>query len=105
MSYSKQFIQKIGFKDVFTQNLNFSGTLNITPKWQMGVNGYYNVSLAQIMPLSFSISRDLHCWQMSINITPIGYNHNRYFSITISPKSPLLRDLKVNRTRSFYNGL
>jgi len=103
MSYSKQFIQKIGFKDVFTQNLNFSGTLNITPKWQMGLNGYYNISLGQLNPLTMSISRDLHCWQMSINVTPLGIY--RYFSINISPKSPLLRDLKVNRTRSFYNGL
>jgi lipopolysaccharide assembly outer membrane protein LptD (OstA) len=103
MAYSKQFIQKIGFKDVFTQNLNFSGTLNITPKWQMGINGYYNISLGQLNPLTMSISRDLHCWQMSINVTPLGIY--RYFSINISPKSPLLRDLKVNRTRSFYNGL
>lgn len=103
LTYSKQFLRDIGFKNVFTQNLNFSGTLNITPKWQMGINGYYNVSLGQLNPLSFSISRDLHCWQMSINITPLGIY--RYFSINISPRSALLRDLKISRTRSFYNGL
>jgi hypothetical protein len=103
LSYSKQFLREIGFKNVFTQNMNFSGTLNITPKWQMGVTGYYNVSLGQLNPLSLSISRDLHCWQMSINVTPLGIY--RYFSINISPKSPLLRDLKINRTRSFYSGL
>ena len=103
LAYSKQFIQGIGFTNNFSQNLNFSGTLNITPKWQMAVNGYYNVTLGQLNPLSMSISRDLHCWQMSINITPLGIY--RYFSINISPKSPLLRDLKINRTRSFYNGL
>lgn len=103
LAYSKQFIRGIGFTNNFSQNLNFSGTLNITPKWQMAVNGYYNVTLGQLNPLSMSISRDLHCWQMSINITPLGIY--RYFSINISPKSPLLRDLKINRTRSFYNGL
>lgn len=103
LSYSKQFVQKVGFKDNFSQNLNFSGTLNITPKWQMAVNGYYNLSLGQLNPLSLSVSRDLHCWQMSINVTPLGIY--RYFSINISPKSPLLRDLKINRTRSFYNPL
>jgi lipopolysaccharide assembly outer membrane protein LptD (OstA) len=103
MSYSKQFLRDIGFKNVFTQNLNFTGTLNITPKWQMAINGYYNISLGQLNPLSMSISRDLHCWQMSISIAPLGIY--RYFSINISPKSPLLRDLKINRTRSFYNPL
>ena len=100
---SKVFYFGSGFKSLFTQNLNFGGTLNLTPKWQMGINGYYNVSLGQLNPLSLSISRDLHCWQMSINMTPLGIY--RYFSINISPKSPLLRDLKINRTRSFYNGL
>lgn len=102
-AYSKQFLQGIGFTNNFSQNVNFSGTLNITPKWQMAINGYYNISLGQLNPLSMSISRDLHCWQMSINVTPLGIY--RYFSINISPKSPLLRDLKINRTRSFYNGL
>jgi hypothetical protein len=104
LSYSKFFnLKKQGFTGVFTQNLNFGGTLNITPKWQMGINGYYNISQGQITPLTMSISRDLHCWQMSINISPLGLY--RYYSINLSPKSPILRDLKVNRTRSFYNGL
>ena len=103
LSYSKFFdLKKKGFTGTFTQNLNFGGTLNITPKWQMGLNGYYNISQGKINPLTMSISRDLHCWQMSISITPIGIY--RYYSINISPKSPILRDLKVNRTRSFYNG-
>lgn len=103
LSFSKRFVINSGFKTTFSQNVNFGGTLNLTPKWQVGINGYYNLSLGQLNPLSLSISRDLHCWQMSINMSPIG--NYRYFSINISPKSPLLRDLKINRTRSFYNGL
>ncbi|HUZ61126.1 MAG TPA: putative LPS assembly protein LptD [Hanamia sp.] len=106
LSYSfaltKQFIYGSGFKSNFSQNLNFSGTLNITPKWQMAINGFYNVSLGQLNPLTMSMSRDLHCWQMSINVTPLGIY--RYFSINLSPKSSLLQDLKINRTRSFYSG-
>jgi len=87
------------FDKTFSQNINFGGTLNLTPKWQMGINGYYNVTLGTLEPLSLSISRDLHCWQMSINISPIGLH--RYFSINISPKSPMLRDLKINKTQQF----
>lgn len=102
MTYNKLFFKGI-FKNQFSQNLNFNGTLNITPKWQMGITGYYNISIGQLNPLTLSISRDLHCWQMSINMTPLGLYH--YYSISISPKSPLLRDLKINRTRSYYNGL
>ncbi len=104
LNYQKSFDSKNkAFKGKLTQNLNFGGTLNVTPKWQMGVQGYYNISQAQINMLTMSISRDLHCWQMSISISPIGIS--RYYSINLSPKSPILRDLKVNRTRSFFNGL
>ena len=102
LSISKNFVIGQGFKSIFSQNINFGGTLNLTPKWQIGINGYYNVTLGQLNPLSLSISRDLHCWQMSINMSPIG--NYRFFSINISPKSPILRDLKINRTRSFYSG-
>jgi hypothetical protein len=104
LSYLKSFdVKSQSFIGAFTQNLQFGGTLNITPKWQMGMQGYLNISSGKIEPLSMSISRDLHCWQMSISITPLGLY--RYYSINISPKSPLLRDLKINRTRSFNTGL
>ena len=70
-------------------------------KWKIGLNGYYDVKNGDMQSLTASISRDLHCWQMSINVTPIGYTH--FFSITINPKSAILQDLKVNRTKYFYN--
>ncbi|MEO6818323.1 MAG: putative LPS assembly protein LptD [Ginsengibacter sp.] len=99
--YNKTFVLNSGFQNSFAQNIIFGGSLALTKKWQMQVNGAYNITESTLIPLSFSISRDLHCWQMSISGSPIGFN--RYFSINISPKSPLLRDLKINRTRSFSN--
>jgi hypothetical protein len=47
------------------------------------------------------LSRELHCWQLAINIVPIG--PFRSFNVSISPRSAILRDLKVNRSRTFYN--
>ena len=38
---------------------------------------------------------------MAINISPVG--RYKFFNLTISPKSGLLRDLKVNRTRYFVD--
>jgi len=57
--------------------------------------------LVRLMELSLNISRDMHCWQMSINVTPVGYSH--FFNFTISPKAGLLQDLKINKTKYFYN--
>ena len=90
-----------GYKGSVSQNVNWNGTLNLTPKWQMGLSGSYNISLKQLGLISMYLTREMHCWQMSINISPVG--NSRYFNISISPKSGLLRDLKINRTRYFYD--
>ena len=103
LTLDRSFFIGQGFKNRVSQNVSFNGTLNLTSKWQLAISGSYNISLAQLVPLSLSVSRDLHCWQMSINVSPVGYN--RFFSINISPKSPILRDLKINRTRQIFTGL
>ena len=67
----------------------------------MGLSGYYDLHALEMQSLTMSISRDLHCWQMSINVTPVGYSH--YFNITINPKAGILQDLRINRTKYFYD--
>ena len=84
-----------------SQNINFNASANLTPKWKIGGNGSYNISQKELGLLTMYLSRDMHCWQMNINVSPVG--RYRSFNISISPKSAILRDLKVNRTRSFTN--
>jgi LPS-assembly protein len=91
----------IGYTSSINQSVQFSGTLNLTSKWQMGASGFYNITTGEISGVSMYLTREMHCWQMSINIAPVGAN--RFFNITINPKSGLLRDLKINRTRYFYD--
>ena len=90
-----------GFSTLITQSLNFSGDFNLTEKWKLQAQGSYDFVTRQIQYLTASVSRDMHCWQMSINVTPVGIF--RSFNITISPKSSVLRDLRLNRSRFFYN--
>lgn len=90
-----------GYTGFFSQNVSWTGSLNLTPKWQIGVNGAYNITLKDLGMISMYLSREMHCWQMAINISPVG--RYRSFNISISPKSGLLRDLKINRTRYFYD--
>lgn len=102
LTYTNQFnTQTAKFDNIFTNNASFTGSFNLTPKWNFSVNGYYNISNTKLETFSMAISRDLHCWQMAINVTPLG--PFRFFNFTISPKSSLLQDLKVNRTRTFQN--
>ncbi len=90
-----------GFTTLLTQSLNFNGDFNLTEKWKLQGQGSFDFVTKKIQYLTASVSRDLHCWQMAINITPVGLF--RSFTITISPKSSILRDLRINRSRFFYN--
>jgi hypothetical protein len=104
MSYSLSFTQLLQkdytYKTELTSSINFNGDFSLTPKWKVGANGYYDLNTMRIQSLTTFVTRDLHCWQLSINITPVGVY--KFFNISISPKSGILRDLKINRTRYFY---
>lgn len=104
ISYSLSFSKVLkpdysGFKTEFSSSLTLSGDFNLTENWKMGFNCYYDVKNLALQSLTTFLSRNMHCWQMSINITPVG--PWRSFNITLSPKAGILRDLKVNRSRNF----
>ena len=90
-----------GFEKKFSSNVNFNGSFNLTPKWNFSVNGYYDFDTKKLQTFQMAINREMHCWQLSINVTPVGMY--RSFNFSISPKSSVLQDLKINRTRSFTN--
>ena len=104
LSYSLSFTRALqpdfSTKTQTYSNLSVNGDFSLTPKWKMGGTTYYDFSTKKIQTLTMFVTRDMHCWQMAINITPVGLY--RSFSLTINPKSGILRDLKINRTRSFY---
>ncbi len=84
-----------------TQAMNFSGDVSLTEKWKITFNSGYDFVKNEIIQTNFGISRDIHCWQLSLNWVPFGPFQNYLFNIGI--KSTLLRDLKLNRTRSFFD--
>ena len=101
LNFTNQLQPNYTYLTTITSSLNWSGDFNLTDNWKIGLNGYYDLKKSQMQSLTATISRNLHCWQMSINVTPVGYTH--FFSFTISPKNGVLQDLKVNRTKYFYN--
>jgi hypothetical protein len=106
LSYSFNFTRLLkpdfsGFETQTFSSVNFNGDFSLTPKWKLGGNGYYDFSTGKLQQLAMFITREMHCWQLSINVTPIGLY--RSFNIMFSPKSGILRDLKINRSRTFTN--
>ncbi|MGI8952628.1 MAG: putative LPS assembly protein LptD [Chitinophagaceae bacterium] len=83
-----------------TTNINLNGDFSLTPKWKIGGSTYFDFRSGTIQTISMFITREMHCWQMAINLQ-IG--QFKSFSITLNPKSGILRDLKINRSRYFTN--
>ncbi|MFT4202369.1 MAG: putative LPS assembly protein LptD [Chitinophagaceae bacterium] len=89
------------FYTTINSSLNVNGDFSITPKWKAGGNIMYDIKNQKVGLLTMFLTREMHCWQMSINLTPIG--SYKSFSIVLNPKSGILRDLRINRSRYFYN--
>jgi hypothetical protein len=106
LSYSFNFTRVLlpdfsGFKTETFSSINFNGDFSLTDKWKVGATGYFDITRRSLQQLSTFITREMHCWQLSINVNPVGLY--RSFNITVSPKSGILRDLRINRSRTFSN--
>ena len=106
LSYSLSFSKSIktdysGYQTTLNSGLNFNGDFSLTPRWKIGATGFYDVINGHLNQLGTFVTREMHCWQLSITLNPVGIY--RSFSIVISPKSGILRDLKINRSRTFSN--
>ncbi len=87
-------------KDV-TQTLGFNGSITLSEKWGFSFNAGYDFEMKKITPGTFSLTRDLHCWQMSFQWVPIGFRQSWSFNIGV--KSALLQDLKYDKRSSYYD--
>lgn len=101
-NYSLSYTNNGVRKDIM-QTLGFNGSVNLTPKWGITFNGGYDFKTKSLTPGVFTLSRDLHCWQMSFNWVPIGFRKSWSFNIGV--KSSMLKDLKYDKTSSFYDNI
>ena len=90
-------------KGKFTQTLGFRGNLSLTPKWKISMNTNFDIMAQEFSYTTFSVTRDLHCWQMAFSFVPFGYMKS--YSFTINAKSTLLKDLKLSKRQSHYDNL
>lgn len=92
-----------GVRQNVMQTLSFSGSVTLTPKWGVTFSGGYDFDAKKLTPSTFSINRDLHCWQMSFSWVPVGFRKSWSFNIHI--KSSVLRDVKYDKQSSYYDNI
>lgn len=101
INYSYNY-QKLGLqKSSITQMMRVTGDFNLTPKWKLRFNTGYDITRKEITATSFSVYRDLHCWEMNFSCMPFGTHQSYNFEIRI--KSSMLRDLKLTKKNSWYD--
>jgi hypothetical protein len=78
---------------------------SLTEKWKFNFNTGYDFNFKATTLTTLGVIRDLHCWDMSFNWTPIAGNNLRAsnYSFTLNVRSALLRDLKLSRRRVYYD--
>lgn len=81
-----------------TSNLRLNGSITLTKKWSIRGSSGYDFKMSEITSTNFSISRNLHCWSMSMSVMPFGRYKNYNFSIRVN--SSMLQDLKYEKRSS-----
>ena len=81
---------------------NTTSTINMTSKWRVSYRARFDLIKRDLVSHSFSIYRDLHCWELSLNWTPTGIGQGINFRLNV--KSPTLRDLKIEKRGGVYSG-
>ena len=90
-----------GYKRTVTQTIGFNGSITFSPKMSATINGGYDITTNKLTTSSISITRDLHCWQMSFSWVPFGYYKSWNFHIGV--KAGSLQDLKYDKSQSMYD--
>ncbi len=76
-----------------TASLPFS----LTARWDIQFDYSMDLERKQVTNAFVTVTRDLHCWEASLQWSPIGYRPGYYLRIGL--RSPQLHDVKIERRR------
>jgi hypothetical protein bfra3_19041 len=76
----------------YTHNLNASGNVKLSNRWQVSFSTGYDFQAKEVTQTSMTITRDLHCFNMSASLSPFG--RWKYYNFKISANASILQDLK-----------
>ena len=84
-----------------TQNMNFSGNIKISNKWNINFSSGWDFMDHELTTTTMNVSRDLHCFNMSCGIVLKPY---RSYNFSIRANSAMLADALKYDQRSSSGG-
>lgn len=105
ISYSAQYTNNgtTGYRKNVNQTIGFNGSVNLGEKTGITFTSGFDIQNKKLTTTSISITRDLHCWQMSFVWIPFGTH--RSWSFNIGVKAASLADLKYDKSQTMYDNL
>ncbi len=87
----------------FTQNLNFSGNIRISDGWNISFSSGYDFEAKKMSMTTASLSRDLHCFNMSCSVVLAPYTS---YNFSFRCNAATLTDaLKYDKRSSYSNAV
>lgn len=81
------------------QTIGLRGEINLSPKWKVSAQTGWDFETKKISYTSFTVYRDLHCWEMRFNVIPYGTYKSWNFQINV--KASALQDLKLTKKKDY----
>lgn len=95
LAYSLNYNNSNRQQEISSNSLMFSGDVELTPKWSVGVSSGYDIKNEGFTYTQLRFSRDLDSWKLNFNWVPFGERQTYYFFIGV--KSSMLSDLKYDK--------
>ena len=87
----------------FTQNLNFSGNIRLSDGWNISFSSGYDFDAKKLSMTTASLSRDLHCFNMSCQVVLSPYTS---YNFSFRCNAATLTDaLKYDKRSSYTNSV
>ena len=84
----------------FTQTLNMSGNISLAKGWNINFSSGYDFNYKRISMTTASLSRDLHCFEMTCSIVLLPYSS---FNFSFRARAAELADALKYEKRSSYS--
>lgn len=95
IAYSLTYNNSRGQRDFSNNSLMFSGNVDLTPKWKVGVSSGYDFKGQGFTYTQLRFNRDLNSWRLNFSWVPFSDRASWNFFIGI--KSDLLSDIKYEK--------
>lgn len=95
LAYSLTYNNSIGQRDFSNNSLMFSGNVELTPKWRVGLSSGYDFKGKGFTYTQLRFDRDLNSWRLNFSWVPFSERASWNFFIGI--KSGLLSDIKYEK--------